>query len=106
MSDESSDSDEVESDKLGSESGPSGTYETRLGRILCGLVFTLGVTRYDDESCNGDRGSLALSYNNIVEAFTGACTGACTGDANIFYIAKIFSESWIYPMFFKLSGMS
>ena len=60
LPDETDDYDEEEYDKLGSKSEPSGTYGTRLGGLLCGLLFTLGVTLHDDESCDGDRGSLVL----------------------------------------------
>ena len=105
LSDESDEYGEEESDKLGSESRQYNMYGTGLGGLLCGLVFTLGFTLNDDESCDGNRGSLALPCQNIGEACTRACTGACTGDANIFYIAKIFSESWIDPMFVKSAGM-
>ena len=33
----------------------------RLGGLLCGIGFTLGVTISTDESCDGDWGSLAVS---------------------------------------------
>ena len=61
LSGESDDSDEEESDKIGSESGSSGTYSIWFGLLLCWLGFTLGVTLYDNESCGVDRKSLALA---------------------------------------------
>ena len=69
-------SEEEESDKLGSEYGPIGMFGTRLGGSLHGLGFTLGVTLSDYESCDGDEGSLALPYKNIGEAGTRGCV--CT----------------------------
>ena len=101
MSDESDDSDEEKYDELGSESRSAGTSGTRLGGFLRGLGFPLGVTISADESCNGNRVSLALTYKNIGEAFT----GECTGNASIFSIAQILVESWIDPMFYKSAGM-
>ena len=61
---------------------------------------------YADESCDGIVGSLALPYLNIGEAGTigGVCT-TYTGDTNIFYIARILSESWIDLIFIKLAEM-
>ena len=43
-----------------SESGSNGTIGTGLGGLLHGGGFPLGVTIYDDELCDGDRGSLDL----------------------------------------------
>ena len=60
-SDETDDSDEEESEKIGYESGSSDTYSIVLGVLSCWLGFTLGVTLYDDESWGGDRESLALT---------------------------------------------
>ena len=91
LPDESDEFDKEEYEKLGSESGPSGTYGTNLRELLCGLAYSLGVTLYDDESCDGERGSLVLPYKNISEACTEACTRACTGDANIFSMAQILA---------------
>ena len=106
LSDESDESDKEEYDELGSESGSAGTFGTRLGGLLRGGGFPLGVTLHDDESCGGDGGLLALSYKNMGESGTGGgvCT-KCNDDINIFSIAQILSESWIYPMFVKFSGM-
>ena len=42
-------------------------YGTGLGGLLCGLGIPLGVTLFSDESCNGDRGSLALPYKIFVK---------------------------------------
>ena len=44
----------------GSKSGSADTFGTVLGGLLCGLVFPLGVTIYDNETCDGDWGSLAV----------------------------------------------
>ena len=60
MCDESDDSEIGESDKLGSESRSAGKFSTRLGGLSRDLGFPLGVTIYDDESCGGDGGLLAL----------------------------------------------
>ena len=57
MSDES---DEEESEKLGSESGLSGTFGTRFGGLSRGSVLPLGVTLSADDSFDGDGGSLAV----------------------------------------------
>ena len=54
-----------------------------------------------DESCGGDRGSIAFPYKNLDEAGT----GECTRDDNIFSIAQILVESWIDPMFIESDGM-
>ena len=69
--------------------------------FLRGLGFPLGVTLSSYELCGGDGGSLALPYKNIGEA----CTGERTGDVNIFSIAQILAELWIYPMFVGSAGM-
>ena len=61
MSDESDEYEEGESDELGSESGSDGTFGTGLGVFLRGVWLSLGVTLSDDESCDGDEGSLAVS---------------------------------------------
>ena len=97
-SNESDDSDEEESDKLGSESGSTGMYGTQL---LCGIGINLGVTLYYDESWDSDGGSCTLPYKNIGEADT----RECTGDANIFSMAQILAESWIDTVFVELFGM-
>ena len=60
MSDESDDSDEQEPEKLGSESGPAGTFDNGWGGLSRGLGFPLGFTIYDDESCDSDGESLAI----------------------------------------------
>ena len=60
LSDDPDDSDKEESAEPGSEYGSADTYGTGLGGLLRGLGIPLGVTLYDDESCNGDGGSLAL----------------------------------------------
>ena len=46
--------------KFGSESQSYGTFDTRLGGILCGVGLTLGVNLDEDygRSCNGDGWSL------------------------------------------------
>ena len=56
----SNESDKSEYDKLGPESAPAGTFGTGLGGLLRGGVSNLCVTFYDDESCDGDQGSLAI----------------------------------------------
>ena len=89
MCDESDDSEIGESDKLGSESRSAGTFGNGLGGLLCGKVFPLGVTIYDDESCGGDGGPLALPLVNIRKL----CILECTSDANILSIVQISSES-------------
>ena len=66
-SDDSDESGEGESNKLGSKSGSSGTLWTGLGGLLCGGGFTLGVTLSADESCDGDGGSLAIPYKKLVK---------------------------------------
>ena len=66
---------------------------------MCGLDITLGVTLSADYSCGGDRGLLALPYENIGEA----CTRKFTGDANFFSIAKISVELLVDPMFIELA---
>ena len=85
LSVESDDSDEEKSDKIGSEYGSDITYGTGLGGLLRGLVFPLGISLSADESCDGDRGLLALPYKNIGEA----CTRESTGNSNIFSVALI-----------------
>ena len=57
-SDDSDEFAEGKSDKLGSESGSSVTFGTRLGGLLHGVGLTLGVTLSADESCNSYGGSL------------------------------------------------
>ena len=77
-----------------------------LGGLLHSVVFPLVVTLYADESCDGDGGSLAVPEVNIGEAGTGeGVCNKCTGDVNIFFIARISAGLWIYPMFFKSSGI-
>ena len=61
MSDESDESDEEYSDELGSESWSAGTFGTGLGELLHDVGFLLGVTLSAFESCDGDRGSLAVA---------------------------------------------
>ena len=53
---ESDDSDEEESDELGSESGSSGRYGTGLGGLSHGVGIPLGFTLYSEKSCDGDGG--------------------------------------------------
>ena len=74
---------------------------TVLGGLLRVLWITLGVTLSDDIPCDGDRGSLALGYENIGEADTGECTRA----DKIFSIARISDESLIDPMFVESAEM-
>ena len=57
-SDESDESDEEESYRLGSESGLDGMLVIKLGVLLHDIGLPLGVTLSTDESCDGDRGSL------------------------------------------------
>ena len=38
----------------------AGKFRTGLGGLLCDVGLPLGITLYDDESCNGDGGSLAV----------------------------------------------
>ena len=59
---ESDYSDKEESGELWSEYGSDGTCGTGLGGFFRGLGIPFGVTLYDDESCDGDEGSLALPY--------------------------------------------
>ena len=59
-SDESNESDKEKYDKPGSEYGSAGTFDTGLGRLFYCVGLTLGVTLSADESCYGDRGSLAV----------------------------------------------
>ena len=101
FSDESDDSDEEESDKLGSESGSDGTCGTGLGGFTRILGFALGIKLSADESCDGDRGSLAFPNENIGEV----CTRESTSDSNIFSIAWIKAESWIDLMLVELDEM-
>ena len=49
MSDKSEESDEEESDKLGSESESAGTYGNGLGGLLRVVGLALGVMLYTDE---------------------------------------------------------
>ena len=67
MSNESDDSDQEESEKLGSESGSARTYGTRLGGFLRGLGFPLGVMVSTDESRNGDGGLLKFPTKILVK---------------------------------------
>ena len=83
--DESDDSNEEESDKLGSRSRSADTVGTRLGGLLRGLVFLLVVTLSYDESHNDCIGSLSLPYKNIGEAGTRECTNY----VNMFYCTNI-----------------
>ena len=99
--DDLDESDEGESNEFGSEYGSVGTYGTLLGGLLSGLVIPFCVALSDDESYDGDRGSLALTYENIGEA----STGECTGYYNVFSIAQILAESWIDTTFVKSSVM-
>ena len=77
------------------------------GQLLSGLVFLLGVMLSADESCNGDRGSIALPYKHIGEMGTvgGVCI-KCTDTVNICYIAQVSAESWSDLIFVESSGMS
>ena len=84
----SHDSDEEESDKLGSESGSAGKYCTGLAGLLRGIGFTLGVTISANELCDGDGGSIALPLVNIGEA----CTGECMDNGITFSIAR---KNWL-----------
>ena len=59
-SDELDESDEEESDKLGSEYGSVGAFSTGLGGLLCVVGFPLSVTISAYESCDGDQVSLAV----------------------------------------------
>ena len=76
-SEESDESDKEESDKPGSESGSDGTFSTGLCGLLRGVVFPIGVTIYNDESCDSEERSLAVPRVNF---FHGAVTreGVCT----------------------------
>ena len=91
MSNESKDSDKEESEILGSESRSSGMHSTGFSGLTRGFGITLGVMLSTDESCDGDRGSLELPYENIGKMGI----GECTGDANISFVAKILALSWI-----------
>ena len=75
--------------------------QNRFGRLSRGLEITLGVTLSSNESYSGERGSLAFPSVNFGEAYT----NECTGDANIFSVAIIPSESFIDTMFVELSGI-
>ena len=81
-------------------------FGTGLGGLLHGVGFTLGVSLSTYESCDGDGGSLAIPLKNIGEAGIreGVCT-KCPGDFNIFYIAVISYESWIYMMVVESTRM-
>ena len=59
-------------------------YGTGLSGLSLGLGNILGFTNSDDESCDGDGGSLILPYENIGEAGT----RKCTGNYNIFLLHK------------------
>ena len=75
--------------------------------MLRGVGFPLGVTISDDESCNGDQGSLADPKVNICGAGTreGVCT-KCTKNEKIFSIDIILAESLSYPIFVKSAGIN
>ena len=60
MFDRSDESKEEESYRLNSESGSASTFTTGLGGFLYGLGLTLCVMVSDDDSCNGEGGSIAL----------------------------------------------
>ena len=57
-SNESDEPDEDRSDELGSESGSAGVFSTKLGGLLSGIGLPLCVAFSDDDSCDGDGGSL------------------------------------------------
>ena len=59
-SDEFSESNEEQSDKLGSKSGLAGMFSTLLGGFLCGVRLPYGVTVFADDSCDRDGGSIFL----------------------------------------------
>ena len=51
-------------------------FRTGLGELLHGVGLNLGITIYSDDSCDGDRVSLAVPQVNICGAGTGevVCT--------------------------------
>ena len=60
MSDKSDGFNKEKSDKLRSKYGSGGMFSTGLGGLLHGVGFPLGVTLSDDDSCDGDGGSLSV----------------------------------------------
>ena len=78
-----------------------GLNPVHLVRMVPDWVDCCVVMLSSDESCDSDRGSLELPKVIIGESYT----RECTVNANIFSIAKISAESWIYPMFVDLAGI-
>ena len=65
----------------------------------------LGVTLSDDNSCDSEVWSVAISKKlSKTGTGEGVCTN-CTNDVNIFSIAQISAESWIDLVFVESSGM-